>query len=75
MREFLDGDGMPKERLNKARAGAAAMSSYARLRATLANEEFLRVQRNKLELGDGDTTVRGVPAAVLTEGGHTEDVQ
>ena len=44
VRQFLLGDSSSKESQVVAKVGAMAMGSYARLRATLANEMHLRLQ-------------------------------
>ncbi len=43
VREFLTYSGDNKAYLNRAKAGAVAMGSYARLRATMANEAQIRL--------------------------------
>lgn len=48
VREFLAYEGSNKLFALKARAGAVAMGSYSRLRATMANEEQLRLNANKI---------------------------
>lgn len=53
VRDFLSDSGKAKKEggFNKAKIGVNAMSSYARLRATLANEQALRL----MELREGRT--------------------
>lgn len=47
VREFLTYSGEKREYLYRAKAGAVAMSSYARLRATLANERSIALAEKK----------------------------
>lgn len=49
VREFLTYQGGNKTYFDKARVGGTAMSAYSRLRATVANEESLRWQAERLE--------------------------
>ena len=49
VREFLNYQGRDKDYWHKAKAGATAMSAYSRLRATIANEESLRLAANKVK--------------------------
>ncbi len=48
VREFLLYSGDNKNYLNRAKAGAVAMGSYARLRATMANEASIRLVEARL---------------------------
>jgi len=48
VREFLTYRGGNKEYLNRAKAGAVAMGSYARLRATIANEAQIKLIERRL---------------------------
>lgn len=43
VRAFLTYQGANRDYFNKARVGVGAMGSYARLRATMANEQALRL--------------------------------
>lgn len=56
VRQFLTYQGSNKDYGYKARAGAVAMGSYARLRATMANEQALAMalgkQQAKAALGE-----------------------
>lgn len=47
VKAFLAYQGSNKDYFHKARAGAMAMGSYSRLRATMANEEALRLMASK----------------------------
>lgn len=47
VREFLTRRTKDKLSLHRAKAGAVAMASYARLRGTMANEEALRLAAEK----------------------------
>ncbi len=47
VRAFLTYQGNNKDYFNKARVGAVAMGGYARLRATLANEQALRLMEKR----------------------------
>lgn len=47
VREFLTYSGDNKAYLNRAKAGAVAMGSYARLRATLANEQAIALMAQR----------------------------
>lgn len=47
VRAFLNSNGDKKKLFNHARVGAVAMGSYARLRATIANEEALRLMAER----------------------------
>lgn len=49
VRAFLTYQGSNKDYFAKARVGAVAMSSYGRLRATMANEAALRLAADKRE--------------------------
>ena len=51
VREFLIYQGTNKQFYDRAKVGAVAMGSYARLRATLANETSLRLLANRVERG------------------------
>lgn len=48
VREFLTYSGENKAYLNRAKAGAVAMGSYARLRATMANEHQLKIIQERV---------------------------
>lgn len=48
IKEFLTYRGNNKEYLNRAKVGAVAMGSYARLRATLANEAQIKLIQQRL---------------------------
>lgn len=61
VREFLTYRGSNKEYLNRAKAGAVAMGSYSRLRATMANEAQIRLIEKRLESRD---SVPALPAVV-----------
>lgn len=64
VREFLTYQGDNKAYLNRAKVGAVSMGSYARLRATIANERQIDlIQRRLAERGDSDEPVRVLPAA------------
>jgi hypothetical protein len=52
VREFLTYQGENKAYLNRAKAGAVAMGSYARLRATLANEQQIALIQQRLASGE-----------------------
>lgn len=52
MREFLTYQGDNKAYLNRAKAGAVAMGSYARLRATIANEAQIKILQRRMEAAD-----------------------
>lgn len=60
VREFLTYQGSNKEYLNRAKAGAVAMGSYSRLRATLANEKQIAIIQQRL--------LDASPTRVLTDG-------
>lgn len=62
VREFLVYSGEKKEYLNRAKVGAVAMGSYARLRATVANERQISLVEERL--GIEDKTVRRLSEAV-----------
>lgn len=49
IRQFLTYQGGNPDYYHKARVGAAAVSGYTRLRATIANEESNRLSALKLE--------------------------
>lgn len=49
VREFLGYRGANREYFDRARVGAVAMSTYARLRATMANEEALRLASKRID--------------------------
>lgn len=53
VREFLTYQGTNKVYFDKARVGGTSMSAYARLRATVANEESLKWQAERLERRNG----------------------
>jgi hypothetical protein len=55
VREFLIYSGENKSYQSRAKAGAVAMGSYARLRATLANERQLVILERKLSDGADDS--------------------
>lgn len=57
VREFLKYSGDNKTYLNRAKAGAAAMGAYARLRATFANERQLALLEGRFN----ETGVRALP--------------
>lgn len=48
VRQFLTYQGSNKEYLDRAKVGAVAMGSYARLRATAANEQQIRLIESRL---------------------------
>lgn len=60
VREFLTYSGENKAYLNRAKVGAVAMGSYARLRATMANERQLRL----IEQKNHGRQVRTLPESV-----------
>lgn len=49
VREFLTYSGENKAYLNRAKAGAVAMGSYSRLRATMANERAIRLTEQRID--------------------------
>lgn len=62
VREFLNYEGDNKQYMNRAKVGAVAMGSYARLRATLANERQLELIERRIKAIDVE--VRALPATV-----------
>lgn len=67
VREFLTYQGDNKNYLNRAKAGAVAMGSYSRLRATMANEKQIALVERRiqqLQESDGGEDVRALPKAV-----------
>lgn len=62
VRAFLNYEGNEPRYLHKAKVGAMAMSSYARLRATRANERALALVDQRQQLGSAEP--RRLPAAV-----------
>lgn len=64
VREFLNYRGNNKEYLNRAKVGAVAMGTYARLRATLANESQLRMLQERFIKHERSDDVPALPSAI-----------
>lgn len=71
VKAFLAYQGNNKDYFHKAKAGAVAMGSYARLRATMANERQLELIAQKQLIADGLAILESAkPAKRLS--GHVE---
>lgn len=61
--EYLTYSGENKTYLNRAKAGAAAVGAYTRLRATMANERQIALLEQRRLEGIGGTNVPALPEA------------